>query len=43
MSDHARYAFVVSLTATDQWVDLHANIAAQVGAKITADIEIGTP
>lgn len=43
MNDRARYALVVSLTAMDQEVDLHANIAAQVAAKVDAAIEVGTP
>ena len=42
MNDRARYALVVSLSATDQAVDLHADITAQVEAKVAAAIEVGT-
>lgn len=43
MNDRARYALVVSLSATDQAVDLHADISAQVEAKVAAAIEVGAP
>ena len=43
MNDRARYALVVSLSASDQAVDLHADITGQVEAKIAAAIEVGAP
>jgi len=43
MNDRARYALVVSLTAADQAVDLHAAIEAQVAAKVAVAIEVRTP
>lgn len=43
MNDRARYALVVSLSASDQAVDLHADIMAQVEAKVAAAIEVGAP